>query len=285
MDQIMAQNKGKKRKVDRPFVAGSGPPSKRVLPPMPVEIMYGPARLTVSFENDGDAIVFRSQIGRVQEFQFDQALEPYRVREIFLDVQTPGEAIEFLSSSGFFSYPTPDGHGGGVLVMTWAEFQQWQELIRRILTDGFLKLKETQEIDGIQRLLLDAPTSTNALLSRVSPREQVWLTGRPQGIVVEPRGGNPGPFGRDEPVALIPVGNTLEAILATIYLDHLNGFDHALCGLKDCRKIYEVTSKHARLYCSPACAHKASVRRRRALAAQAKAKPSKFPRVKRGTKQ
>ena len=40
--------------------------------------------------------------------------------------------------------------GGFALAMTWAEFQQWQKLIRLLLTDGFLKRKETPEISSIQ---------------------------------------------------------------------------------------------------------------------------------------
>ena len=94
----------------------------------------------------------------------------------------------------------------------------------------------------------------------------------------------PGPLGEDKPLALIKVETTLEAILATIYLDRLSGLDYALCNLTDCRKIYAVTSNHARMYCSQACAHKASVRKRRALAAQAKAQPQKSAKDKRGTK-
>jgi hypothetical protein len=283
MDQIMAQSKGEKRKADCPIATMSGPPRKRVLPPMPIHVLYQPLFTIVSFENQGGQIHFYLRAPQIQGWPSEPVVDAYRVRDAFLRVKTSGEATEFLSLTGFFLEPK---RGSGIrprLDMTWAEFQQWQELIRLILTEGFFKLTEKQT-EGISRILPNVPTSMHHLLSRLYGEEQLWLAGHAQGIMIHPRGGDPGPFGRDEPIAMIMVDSTLEAILATIYLDRLNGLDHGLCALKDCPKIYEVTSKHARQYCSQECAHKASVRKRRALAAQAKAKAKapKSTRDKRG---
>jgi hypothetical protein len=284
MDKIMAQSRNKKGQVDRPITASGGPSRTWVLPQMPVQVSYSSVRLAVSFENQIDEIVFRIQTGRVQEFPVNPTLEPYRLREVFLAAKNPGEAIEFLGLSGFFLDPEQDGYGRQESAMTWAEFQEWQELIRRIRLQGFLKLKKVPVIDDIETLQLDVPASMDHLVSRVSSRAKAWLAGIPHGIVIEPYG-DLYRFSRDLPAARINVSSTLEAILATIYLDRLNGRDYALCGLKDCGKIYEVTSKHAREYCSQACAHKASVRRRRALVAQEKAKRPKATQHKKGTKQ
>ena len=166
---------------------------------------------------------------RVQELPVDPTLELIRLREIFLGAKNPGEAIEFLGLSGFFLEPEQDGHGGLEVAMTWVEFQQWQKLLRLIRTDGFFKTTKRTGDRRRPRFLLDVPPSMDHLLSRLSRKSQAWLAGIPHGIVIQPHEGNLGPISRGNPSALIIVGNTLEAILATIYLDRLSGVDHALC--------------------------------------------------------
>src|SRR5579862_4227493 len=138
----------------------------------------------------------------------------------------------------------------------------------------FLRQKEPQEVAGSQRRQLDVPPNVHDLLSRLDLRDEFWLTGCPVQIGIEPRGANPGQFGGDEPVAPIAVGNTSQTILAMIYPDHLNDISHAVCRLNGCQKIYEIASKHKRQYCSWACAHNASTRRRRAAKAKTKSTKS-----------
>lgn len=249
---------------------------------MPVQILYVPPRVVFSFEKCGDEIIFRGGTGKILQLT-DPKPEPYRVREMFLGAKTPGEAIEFLSCTGFFLYPEQSDLGYA-FSMTWVEFQQWQELILLTLTEGFLKRKEPLEIKGIQRWEWDVSPGMYDLLSRLKVEDSFWLTGRPVQIGIEPRGSNLNPLGGEGPVAVITAGNTLQAILATIFLDGLNDISHAYCELKDCGELYAVTSKHARAYCSQACAHKAYIRRGRAAKAQAKAKSTKSSKHKRGTR-
>lgn len=275
----------KRKDTDRLIAAKNGSAQTRALPAMPVEVVYQPPSVAVSFENQGDEILFRIQAPPIQEWPNDRTLDAYSVRETFLAVRTAGEATEFLSLSGlFYAGPGGDGRIAPRFVMTWTEFQQWQTVIRLILTHGFFKLRAGLTIDGTSTPLVNVPASLNHLLPLLSQQEQLWLAGHPHGIAIKSRRRSLFPFDRDELLALIGVTTTLEALLATIYLDRLNGVGHALCGLTDCQKIYEITSKHARRYCSQACAHKASVRRRRAIAAEVKAKALKSVIGKRGTK-
>jgi hypothetical protein len=57
----------------------------------------------------------------------------------------------------------------------------------------------------------------------------------------------------------------------------LRGVRYELCALQDCNRVYEVQSSHKRQYCSQACAHKASIRKRRA---RMQKPPSRRQRVK-----
>jgi hypothetical protein len=65
-------------------------------------------------------------------------------------------------------------------------------------------------------------------------------------------------------VAEVIVDTAVDAILAGIYIDTQSGIEYELCALSDCSNVYEVMSHHQRVYCSQPCAHKASVRRKRA---------------------
>ena len=276
--QIMAQQKKPKRHTSRQIAVKN----RRVLPSMPVHVWYQPPLAIVSY-SQGDQIHFHVGAPQTQIWPPPEPpIDAYRIRQDFLRVETSSQAAEFLRLTGFFLKPKQDGVGP-CLDITWAEFQQWQELIRLILTDGFFELTERQT-DGISRILPNIPPSMDHLLSRLDAEDLLWLAGQAQHIMIHPGGGNSG-RGRDELIAMIMVDSTLEAILATIYLDGLNDIGHALCGLKDCPQYYEVTSKHVRQYCSQACAHKASVRRCRAAAARAKARSTKSAKDKRGTKQ
>ena len=78
----------------------------RILPAMPLRIGFSPISTVVSYERDGDEILFRfrkpeSQI-QLPEFEID----PYSIREAFESVRTPGEAFELLRLTGIFRWGT-----------------------------------------------------------------------------------------------------------------------------------------------------------------------------------
>jgi hypothetical protein len=61
---------------------------------------------------------------------------------------------------------------------------------------------------------------------------------------------------------VIRVRDVLTAILATIHIDHLRGARFGFCHRHDCRKPFEIISKHKRKYCSQYCAPLSSMRKR-----------------------
>ncbi len=65
--------------------------------------------------------------------------------------------------------------------------------------------------------------------------------------------------GKQRLIGTIFAASALDAILATIYIDQLQGLETEVCALKDCQQVFVRTSKHERWYCCQACAHHASV--------------------------
>ncbi len=79
----------------------------------------------------------------------------------------------------------------------------------------------------------------------------------------------------DAPIALIKAGNSLEAIIATIWVDALRGATFRTCARHDCKNPpFRVEARH-KIFCSSDCAHLVAVRNSRERAAEAKGKASK----------
>jgi hypothetical protein len=73
------------------------------------------------------------------------------------------------------------------------------------------------------------------------------------------------------PIGKIRTGNPLRAIIATIQLDVLSGSQFRYCARKDCKApVFELESRHERIYCSTDCAHLVAVRNSRARAQKPK---------------
>lgn len=63
--------------------------------------------------------------------------------------------------------------------------------------------------------------------------------------------------------AHVLVSDTFPSILATVQFKLAQGARFRTCARKDCRLPFEVTSRHARRFCSQYCAHITSLRQRR----------------------
>ena len=68
----------------------------------------------------------------------------------------------------------------------------------------------------------------------------------------------------EPPYFLVERSICMEAVQATITIDHLSNVKFGICKRSDCRRLYERRSRQKRLYCSPECAHLANVRKLRA---------------------
>jgi hypothetical protein len=261
MEQIMAQAKlaAIRSPSDRRMGSEPAKPTLKNLPAMPLEVVYDSLDMVVSFEKRGDEIVYTFRNSKKRRFNSSK-LNAFALRETFLDIRTPGEAFDFLDQTGSFRGPVSRR---SYERLTWSEFKSWQEIVGLFLQRGYLPVEQMSRTDAAVSIRYDVPSHLKAVLSDLSSSESACLHGFPEQLVIR-RDLNGD--GRAVLYAEIVVNTTLDAILATVYVDHLNGINFERCALSDCNRLYEMTSKHERQYCTPEHAHKASVRRRRAEA-------------------
>jgi hypothetical protein len=214
-------------------------PAVRFLPAMPIEVNYIAENVAVSCERDANEIVYKFRNSKSPRRFID--VNAYALRTNFLDIKTPAEAFAFLSQTGNFR-GTRNRRSREQL--TWNEFRNWQEVIRLLLQYG------------------EVPEHLESSLKDISREEGRWLRGSPSKLSIFPFGANK-PGSRSVLQAEIRADTTVEAILATVYVDDLRGVDYQLCALPGCDKLYEVTSKHKRQYCCQNHAHRASIEKRR----------------------
>jgi hypothetical protein len=261
-EQIMAQqNDAIKGKRDRRIALVPEKVRDRVLPALPIRIVYEPSSIIPSAEKRGEEVIFRFRHGESADFG-EGGVDAFSLRDAFLTVKTPGEALDFLALGGAFRDDDADGNLRDS--MTWRDFQRWQEIVRIVLTRGALPLEQVSESEESVCVRYAVPDDLCHILSDLSSEERGWLFMFPTQIAIR---ADRRPRVNDERPRLcaeVIVDSILEAILAAVYIDGLRGVNYRLCALPDCSEVYEVFSKHERVYCSQACAHKASVRKRRA---------------------
>jgi len=253
-------------------------PSVRMLPPMPILVVYHPITVAVSFESIEEGILFESRGDTPIWPMIDNCIDAHQLRDAFLCVKTPAEALTWLAASGHFRNWTEVDEDSILTSMTWGEFQLWQEFIGILLSQGLPGLlkrgKDQTEAERKDPRPFGLITHDHfkPIVKDVLEDERAAIYGYPDGLHISPHS----LFRyRDHPeprplVAQLDVRSALEAMLATVYVDHIVGIKFQVCALHDCSEVYEVSSKHERMYCSQACAHKASVRKRRAEAKKVK---------------
>jgi hypothetical protein len=156
----------------------------------------------------------------------EKHLNPWSVRAEFLALDTPSALTAFLNKTGMFNLPDEE----------FRDLVGWQVLIRA--------------------LMIANPQRWGLLAGRLDKRK-VKLALR------EDRADCRFTWTDRKPCARLWTAYTLRAMVVSIQVDHLRGAKFRFCMKPDCGKPYEVTSSHARLYCSQECAHHASVRRNR----------------------
>ena len=266
MSQNIAQHENGviRSKQDRSPVEKDAPQTTRTLPAMEIEIAHCPMRVEMSYERTEDDVLFRFRYAR-ETSRDSPRINAYMTRETFLEVKTPGEALDFLSLTGHFLSPMerlPKRHES----LTWNDFQRWQEMIRLLLRNGPLSLSAVMSGGKNVGVEFAVPDQLRPIMSDLSVEEMGWMSGFPRGIVIGTMPQPPNSDKRNKLFAEILVTSTLEAILATVYVDGLNGVNYGQCKLPECAKLFEITSNHAREYCCTAHAHRAGVRRKRAEA-------------------
>lgn len=256
---------------DRRVVSEPSPVPSRMLPAMPLQILHFLSPVEVSYQRLSGDVVFK--IARAQSLEPPpDIVSAYGSRDVFLTIRRPGEALDFLSVTGFFRFR--ESTGREVETLTWSEFKRWQEFIGILVTRGFIGGHTSPHPSGGATMHFDLPEHLKDLIPNMTQIEQGFLYRFPEGLIIKAQPDIPSLAARPSLFAEIHVRTTLEAILATNYVDSLSGVNYGLCALPDCNRAFEITSTHKREYCSQACAHKASVRRRRAERKQAESRTS-----------
>ncbi len=280
---------------------------ERVLPAMPITVVYCPIEKCVSMEYRGKEPVFRLCTQEKPTLGWDDSpLDAYELREWFEHVGSAEEAFKFLRLTG--SFPgTPDTTSSSAAALTWGAFRRWQTLVRRLRvldplddfplfgyqmpdlkqnfdehefwSDDLMEMKEQVWSAPEQTFLWiqGIPTGLRIERDRYLYREEIAeIFSKPEAHIQNSRAwhdahavlarrqaeraaGNAEKKHRLR--ARVVAGASLDAILATIYLDNLRGIETRVCALNDCDQVFEVRGRKE--YCSNYHAHLASIRKHR----------------------
>jgi hypothetical protein len=138
-----------------------------------------------------------------------------------------------------FEQPNPRPSGRFLNVFLQRDFEEWQVLIRTAM-----KIP----IEKWASLIRKFPERKVRVLQRPLPLTLEWRKGRPVGVVI--------------------LRTAVDAIIASIQIDKLNGVEFRYCARPDCQRPYKIESRHKRIYCSTDCAHYMAVKSSRKRAAR-----------------
>lgn len=169
----------------------------------------------------------------------ETTLNAWDVRGDFLTASTEQNILELLERTGTFSHLNESGYWSVEDLFTI------QRVVRYLMATHPSKWRLTtrvfREVFGNDQRIL------NVVLRQADQRVRfIWTT--------------------DAHAAAILADTTLQAILATVHVDHLRGATFRFCARLDCGKQFPIESRHAKKYCSYDCSHLQAVRRSRGKA-------------------
>jgi hypothetical protein len=170
-----------------------------------------------------------------EEKKAKSRLDPWETRKKFISLkfsrEAPGELLAFLNRVGVFAEMEGCQHPVNI-----AAAKEWQRYVEELIYNP-------SRLWEVVSLRFSPIKSRQLLVSNQFRMKFSAGDGIPE-------------------VQLI--GKTaLQAILATIHIDHAREAKIRICARPDCRSEFELTSEHKRIYCKKACAHFESVRRLR----------------------
>lgn len=245
------------------------------LPAVPLELLYWCAPVAVSMTSAGEEITFTivrtgaetESLIKTHEFPL-----PSQVRDRFLRVKTPDDALAFLRATGPFLSPVDQP---GILErLTWASFQRWQKIVRLFGQNGRLfilrgEYGESAEILPKLRALEDDTEMTAELLAEVSraPAETLqWLQGLTPTLTIA--GDDVVARSEKRPPKLklmLDAMTVVDACVGSFKVAKMLGVKHALCARDGCGVLFEERPTRGKRYCSQKCAHHANVTDQRRL--------------------
>lgn len=162
--------------------------------------------------------------------------DPFEVRERFLEIGTPKEALAFLKrfgpldvESGTPGMDLPPGAGGKASPLSFADLLDVQKFYKKVLLEPkYWKNRRNFDTGGTNLDGMRAYVRLNLLRS---PIITISLKGAPSFESVS--------------------GTVSQAIYTTIYIDWLNGIKSIHCPV--CNRIVRPRSQHYQRFCSTRC--------------------------------
>ncbi len=173
----------------------------------------------------------------------------YMLREQFMGLRTPQELVTFLNQYGRFSpLPKLDVQGG----WTFDTLMKFQEVF-----GALAKLTPDKWTEYANSLMAPQKNGTNilAVLGALN-----WYRNT---IEFQPNQTSIWTLKGAKYAGVIETNDVVSTILTTLQIDHVRGAKFRACARRDCKRFYEITTKHKRKYCGPDCAHLETVRRLR----------------------
>lgn len=169
--------------------------------------------------------------------------DAFDVRDWFLSVRTPEDALRFFKRYGPFQLLAPSPSATKASRAARAQSFKWS-----YIQDARQNFEE-------------------ALLAEGIPAEKAWLYdfmfNRPLLLELPFRAVVPMPSKNAdshttdglEDAAIAPCEDVVDALRASIFISRMGGFQWSRCARKDCEQLFEQTTRRRKLYCSPRCAH------------------------------
>ena len=270
----MAQQRILPTDRQNPYRLSSATPL-RLLPAMRFEVCFDAIASAITVHKLGADTLFRIRDENPEsKFVSRAKIDAYASRDAFLNIKNEAEALDLLLAVGGFRRRDEENDFEDRIL--WSDFKHWQTAIRSILSKGPLPANIWDYHEDFY--WIDHYTDDASIRTWVQEPETLPMIAsvHPFSMIIGPTAEAGDPLATRSLRAEFNCAGLLPGILATTFLDRLHGKTFRLCGLADCQTMYEVNSKHARQYCSQPCAHKASVRRRRAVVKEAQtSKPKK----------
>lgn len=232
---------------------------------VPIQFHVGSFRLNWEIERDDKDILFVGRCVVNEPMEHIPTGDAWELVRQYLSVDAGNEqsVLKFLAVTGEFGVPK-----GSMIPRKFQEPRVYSisrgtrdqkvrvgdEMVEEMVLESF-SLREFAIIQDYVRRIL---TTGNPVLP--TPWRSTYVQ-RYEIAFSETRSG---------PRAHVSVSHTFSSVLATIQFKLVQGAKFRTCARKDCGLPFELTSRHARRFCTQYCAHITALRRRRKMARKAR---------------
>ena len=182
--------------------------------------------------------VIQPQIDKREDIRW---LDAYSMRDLFLRIRTPEEALDFLTVTGYFRW-SEKGDSDIHLSVKWSDLKLWQDLIRLRMTkrdlDSWLIRDDSGKVVGRD---WNVSPHFEPIVKHLTDQECSRLEGWSDQYQISPRPSKSNRRQMELVARTEECDSTLEAMLAVVNIDHLKGIPYRLCRLSGCNNVFEVT--------------------------------------------